>query len=557
MAPQEQSCDVLVYGATVAGIAAAIAAARMGCRTMLVERGKHLGGMTASGLGSIDTMRTNAFGGIFHEFLGRVRAFYIATYGDSSEQYRLTYNGFFMEPKVAERVLDEMLAETQNLIVVRKSELAAALVENGTVVGARFRTGAEERTVRAKVAIDGTYEGDLAAAAGVAYRVGREGRDEFGERYAGVIYYDWRAHRQQIHPASTGEASDAIQGNCFRVTLSDDPATRVPIDKPDDYADFLPLYKTFGKDCANGRARFLGEVLWINRLANRKYCINGHIEALTSLDQAEFSRLWPEAGWAERDTLFQRYVSYTKGFLWYLQNDAAISNIMRQEAGSFGLPADEYADTGHFPFQLYVRQGRRIHGAYRLTEADSIPAPGKARPPVHKDTISTFEHSFDSHAARDRLEPNATVFTEDGFELIEGVIWFRNKNLLVSPNKPATLPYRAMLPEVMDGLLVPCALSATNVAFSAIRMEPCFMANGHAAGVAAALAVRAGQAPRQVDAKALQRALIGQGQVVVYFDDLALDDPDFAAIQMAATEGAAETFAAAPVRAAIREGAAS
>lgn len=548
--------DVLVYGGTVAGVAAAIAAARMGCSVLLVERGDHIGGMTASGLGSIDTTRPSAFGGIFVEFIDRVRRHYTETYGAESEQYRLTYGGLFMEPHVAGAILLEMIRETPGIDLRTRLELVTATTRGASLEGATFRSRDTRAlfAVTASVSIDGTYEGDLAAAAGAAFRVGREGRAEFGERYAGVIFHDWRGHRQDLHPASSGEESDAIQGNCFRVTLTDDPAIRIPIERPVEYSDFVPLYRALGKDIANGRVRFLGEILWLNRLANRKYCVNGHIEALTSLDQAEFSRRWPTADWSERDVLFRLYRAYTLGLFWYLQNDPAISNILRQEARCFGLPPDEYPHAGNFPFQLYVRQGRRIHGVYKLTEADSVPAEGRERPEIHKDSICTFEHSFDSHAARDRLEPGATVMTDDGFELIEGVIWFRNKNQLVSPNKPATTPYRALLPEQVDGLLVACAVSATNVAFSAIRMEPCFMANGQAAGTAAALAIRTGAKPRAIDTGALQRELVKQGQVLVYFNDLPLDDPDFAAIQLAAVEGTAEKFSASAVRAAIREG---
>lgn len=544
------ACDVLVYGGTVAGIAAAIAAARMGAKTIIAERGQHFGGMTASGLGSIDTTRTNAFGGIFAEFLRKVQSFYIETYGAESEQYRLTYGGFFMEPHVAEAILAEMLAGEPNLTKLPMHELQTAEVANGVVTGAAFRQRTTGRTVRiaARVSIDATYEGDLAAMAGVGYRVGREGRDEFGEKYAGVIYYDWRAHRQAIHPASTGEASENIQANCFRVTLTDDPATRIPFERPESYNDFLPLYRTLATDCANGRVRFLSEVLWLNRLANRKYCVNGHIEALTSLDLAAYSPIWPVASWDERDALFRRYADYTTGFFHFLQTDAGVPRIMREEARCFGLPPDEYPDHGHFPWQLYVRQGRRIRGAYTVTEHDSIPKAGAVRPAIHPDSIATFEHSFDSHACRDRLDPGATVVTDDGFELIEGVIWFRNKNQLVSPNKPATMPYRAMLPARIEGLLVPSALSATNVAFSAIRMEPAWMAAGNAAGVAAALAGRAGLPPRDVPIGTLQAELVAQGQVLAYFDDLRLDDPDFAPLQIFAVREGAPTFSAAATR---------
>lgn len=543
---QNQTYDVLVYGGTVGGVAAALAAARMGCRTLLVERGWNFGGMTASGLGSIDTTRTNAFGGVLKEFIERIRQFYVETYGTDSEQYRLTYGGFFMEPHVAEKILNEMLDEQAELTCLRGIELDEAIVEQRQVRGAHFhdRVTGRHLTMRASATVDATYEGDLAAQAGVSYRVGREGRNEFGETYAGVIYYDWRHHRQTLHPLSTGEPSEAIQANCFRVTLTDDPQKRIPFWLPDTYSDFLPLYQTLAGDSATGRIRFLTEVLWLNRLANRKYCVNGHIEALTSIDLAQHSRRWPEATWAERDLLYQLYVDYTVGFFHFLQNDPSVPRIMREEARCFGLAPDEYSDNNHFPWQLYVRQGRRIEGVARLTESDSIPTAGQVRPVIHRDSIATYEHSFDSHACRDRLEPGAVVRTDDGFELIEGVIWFRNKNQLVSPNRPATVPYGAILPRGLDGLLVPIALSATNVAFSSIRMEPVWMSTGHAAGVAAALAVRSGVQPRDIPIDRLQAELVAYGQVLAYFDDLQLEDPDFAAIQLQAVRHGAPTYSA-------------
>ena len=212
MPAEQQEYDVAVYGATVAGIAAAIAASRAGCRTLLIERGDHFGGMTASGLGSIDTLRDNAFGGIFHEFLRRVREHYFHAYGKDSEQYRLTYGGFFMEPGVAEDVLNDMIQSENALHTRKRLELAAVIKHQQAVVGSTYTDRDTGEIIRFshRVAIDGTYEGDFAAAAGVAYRVGREGRGQYDERYAGVIYHDWRYHRQEILTQSTGEPSGSF-----------------------------------------------------------------------------------------------------------------------------------------------------------------------------------------------------------------------------------------------------------------------------------------------------------------------------------------------------------
>jgi hypothetical protein len=196
-----------------------------------------------------------------------------------------------------------------------------------------------------------------------------------------------------------------------------------------------------------------------------------------------------------------------------------------------GLPTDEYPDEGHFPWQLYVREARRIFGEYVYTEHDCIPEPGRQRPSIHPDTIMICEHSFDCHPCRNRAE-DSLVLTDDGFELLEGTIWFRNK--LKAINRPSTVPYRAIVPEAVDGLLVPAALSATHVAFSAVRMEPVWMAAGQAAGMAAVQAIERDVPPRRIDVQALQEVLASQGQVMVYFDGLALDDPDFARVQLAA-----------------------
>jgi hypothetical protein len=200
------------------------------------------------------------------------------------------------------------------------------------------------------------------------------------------------------------------------------------------------------------------------------------------------------------------------------------------------LPPDEYPEEGNFPWQLYVRQARRIKGEYLITEHDSIPEEGRQRPRIHKDSISIYEHTFDVHACRNRDGKGSTAKTADGFELLEGVIWVRHMNRLKAVNRPATIPYRAIVPEKVDGLLVPAALSATHVAFSAIRMEPAWMATGQAAGVAAVQAIQQKSSLRIIDVRQLQRTLVQQGQVLAYFKDLSLDDPSFRSAQLKAVE---------------------
>jgi hypothetical protein len=527
--------DVFVYGATVGGIAAAISAARCVRRVILAERSGHIGAMTASGLGAIDVLRPNAVGGIFREFVDRTRAHYVETYGRDSDQYLLTYGGLFMEPHVAERILNEMLAAESGIRLLTHHELVKARTETNRVVGVELknRLTGEHVEIDFTVAVDGAYEGDLAAAAGVSYRVGREGRSEFGERFAGRIFHDWRFNRQEFLPESTGESSEYVQAYCFRMTLCDEPKVRIPIEKPENYNEFLPIYRRLHEDFENGRVRFLRDILWLNPLANRKYCVNGHIEALTSINLAERNLDWSDGDYETRDRIYAEYRDYSLGLWYFLQNDPGVPLVMRTEVGPFGLCPDEYADIGHFPWQLYVRESRRIVGEHVITEHDSVPPSGRTRPPIHRDAVATYEHSFDCHPCRQR-DSDGVATTPDGFEVLEGTIHFRNR--LKAINKPATLPYRALVPEKIEGLLVPLAVSATHVAFSAVRMEPIFMASGQAAGIAASLAIEARCQVRQIDVSRLQRILADQGQVLVHFDDLDLNDPDFSALQLAAVE---------------------
>ena len=374
--------QVLVYGGTASGIAAALAACRMGCQTVLVERGNHFGGMMASGLGAIDTLRDGAYGGIFYEFLTKVREYYFETYGRQSEQYWLTYEGYFMEPHVAEKILNEMIGAEKRLRAIKRHQLVRVIKKDKAVVGSVYldRDSGEEVSISHPMAIDATYEGDFFAAAGARHRIGREGRKEFDERFAGEIFYDWRSHRQEILPESSGEPSEHMQSNCFRLTLCDDASKRIPIARPGSYSDFHHYYREPPKDFEKGGVRAVRDVLCLNPLAIRKWFLNGHIEALTSADLAGFSVQWATGGWERREQLFQYYRDYTLGQLYLLQNDPALFKVVRRDAGVYGLPPYEYVAEGNFPWQLYVRQGRRLIGEYLITEHDSVPPRAETAP---------------------------------------------------------------------------------------------------------------------------------------------------------------------------------
>ncbi len=534
-AVEKVAVDVLVYGGTAAGVSAALAAARAGRRTVLVERGDHLGGMVASGLGLIDVLRPHAVSGIALEFKDKVLDHYTQTYGKNSDQLRLTYGGVWPEPHVAEMLFDRMCDDQPNLSVLRRYELQRVDKRANTVIGSEYldRDTNETRHITHRVAIDGTYEGDFAAAAGVAYRLGREGRQEYGERFAGEIYMDWRPHHGELHPASTGEPSEYMQAYCFRSTMCTDPGKRIPIEKPDSYQEFYPMYRDLLEDMHTGRVKFLREIVWLNPLSNMKATVNGHIEALTSMDVAEVHLKWSDGDWDTRQEIFNFYKEYSLGLWYFLQDDPGLHIAFHEDAGCFGLPPDEYPDDGHWAWQLYVRESRRIVGEYTLTEHDSVPPDGRQRPPIPKDAVAIHEHAFDCHACRNRGS-NGEVCADDGFELLEGTIWYRNR--MVSMNRPSSIPYGVMVPQEVDGLLVPVAMSSSHVAYTTFRHEPIWMATGQAAGNAAAQAIDDGEGVevRSIDVGKLQRTLVKQRHVLAWFNNLPVDDPRFEQVQLAA-----------------------
>ena len=544
--------DVLVCGATPGGIAAAVAAARQGLRVVLAERGEHIGGVAAAGLHMIDILRKDAIGGVFREHIGETRRTYVEQYGPDSEQYRLTFGGYWAEPHVAGPLLRGLVDREAGITLLIRHALSRVLIDGRRVTGCEFtdRDSGEPCEIAAPVTIDATYEADVAAGAGVGYRVDREGRAEFGERFAGEVYYDWRHNRQHFLPETTGEPSPHIQAACFRLTLATDPVRRRAFVKPDSYSDFQPLYRGLLSDFETGRCRRLHETIYFTPHPNGKHSANGHIEAVTSMNLAEYIRGWPDGDWEARDRLYRLYRDYTEGLWWFLQHDPAVPWLVREEALCYGLATDEYPQNDHFPPQLYIRQARRIVGVHTFTEHDAVPSGDRERPGIHPDTIAVCDHNFDCHPCRNR-GGDGTVRAEDGFELVEGVMWFRNK--LKSYNRVTTVPYRCMVPEQVDGLLVPVGLSASHVGFTALRMEPLWMATGQAAGVAAAHAVADGVLPRNVDVRRLQDALLEQRQVLVYFEGLKPEDPAFEEIQRTAIGEDCPTYDLAGVSEALKK----
>lgn len=490
-----EECDVFVYGSTPGGLAAAIEAARNGCKVVLACPKHHAGGMTASGLCTTDAVRQHLFGGMVLEFIEGVRDDYLREMGENSPDWPLIREGWFYEPSVAERVFDRMLeAEADQLTFLRGHHLLSCRKTGDGITSVALETPSGARlTISGGTFIDGTYEGDLAASAGVAYRVGREGCEEHGESLAGIHYMDWKKGIQ-IQTPDTGEPSPAIQAFCARSIFTDDPEKLVPLEKPESYEEHLPDLLPLLGDFSSGRVKrcTLG-----SKLARRKYQLNGSIIRHTSLNCPGVSWSWPEAQREHRARLERFHIDHAASYAWFLQNDPRVPDSIRALWKTAGRHEDEFVDNDHWPWQIYVRQGRRIEGREIVTQHHFTVDSKTKRTPTVDHPIAIGEHSFDVHPCHDRR------FAVEGW--MEGVLWYPQK--ATGPAQPGQVPYGAMLPKKLNNLLVPVALSSTHIAMSVLRMEPLWMTTGQIAGYAASVAKESGIAVANLDPNPLPAKL--------------------------------------------------
>lgn len=486
--------DVVVYSANPCGIAAAITAARGGAEVLLIEPTKHVGGLSTSGINTAESehMLKWTIGGFADEFYKRLGKHY----GSGKAEY-------YFESSVAEKTYLEMLDEAG--VEVKYGSSVGKATKDGTKITSITLTDGTE--IPGKVFIDASYEGDLMARAGVSYSIGREAKSAYGEEAAG-IRFDKEPRKAvtidaegNLLPGITGWAKDFTEGDAhpgvmnynFRLTVARDPALQVPIPQPETYDRdrFTILSNWFRK---HPEAR-LTDILDFYDRRNGKIELNNKQSAVISLGHFGGQFAWPDASYKEREKIFADHLDYTLGLLHFLATDGAVPEKVRTEMKSIGLHKDEFADNGNLPYQLYVREARRMKGAYVVTQKDVQEERRK------KDSIGINSHFIDCHHVQ-RLALSETEFIN------EGRIW--------RLGYAYEIPYRSLTPKAEEctNLLVPCAASYSHVAYCTLRLESVWMITGQAAGVAAAMAVKDGKPVSQINLPALQETLRKQGQVV-------------------------------------------
>lgn len=513
LAAEDLVADIAIYGGTPAGIAAALAAGRAGRQVLLLEPYSWVGGLVTNGLSHTDYHAHEGLTGTFLEFTRRVEAHYAHTYGADAQQVADTHRGTHAEPRVNRLVLERMLAEVPNVRVLTRHRLGRerlALAETdtrGAVIDSlevETPDGRRHR-VRAAVFIDASYEGDLLALAGEPWRVGREGRAEYGETLA------------------PEQPDRQLQAYNFRLTFTDVADNRVPVPAPpgyrrEDFAGILPLLEQgafkavftakSGRDTGIYKAQF-------PQLPNGKFDINdvSHSAARLSMPGANLG--WPDGDEATRRAIFAEHVRYNLGLLHFLQSDPAVPARYRDDARRYGLCRDEFTTTGHLPEQLYVREARRLVGMHVFSERDTDQADGDQRCVLRADSIAMGEYGPNCHGTGHEGPLFGGKHTGEFYKVV----------------MPYQIPYGVIVPKRTANLLVPVAASASHVGFCALRLEPIWMALGQAAGCAAAQAATAGIPVQQVDLPRLQRRLHEEGSATIYTSDVPPGHADFVAVQ--------------------------
>jgi len=515
-APQPEH-DLVIYGASPAGLMAGVAASREGASVVVIEPTNWMGGMVAGGLSRTDKGKENTIGGLAREFFTRC-----------SE----TYDPPVMwtnEPHVYQQVFAEMVKEA-GFEVHTNLRIEKVQLEEGRIISFTTTDG---RTWPGKMFVDASYEGDLMARSEVSYTYGREAREKYEEELAGFYPSEPRGFSQEVMASACscvgGEGphyvhgspgiisavnaegellpgivrSNAVPGSAdrytqaynFRICVTQDADNLVPWPKPQNYDP--SKYDLLARLIETYPGIPFGRLVHLGVLTNGKHDLNA--QGLFSTDYVGGNTEYPDGDYATRDAIWQDHLDYVQGFLWFLAHDERVPEALRKDAQSWGLCKDEFTDNNHWPYHLYVREARRMVGSYVMNQKD---VQGTV---IKEDAVAMGSFVIDSHIVQRVVDPEGNIIDEGAFD---------------GPARPYQMPYRCITPKAEEcgNLLVPVCLSASHVAYCTIRMEPVYMAMGHASGLAGVQAISSGESVQEIDVAQLQAKLAEQKQVMILKD---------------------------------------
>jgi hypothetical protein len=530
VAAQAADHDVVIYGGTCAAVTSAVQVKKMGKSVIIVSPDKHLGGLSGGGLGFTDTGNKAVIGGLARDFYHRIYRHY-DKHSSWVQQKKSEYGNkgqgtpamdgenrtmWIFEPHAAEQVFEDYIKEF-DIEVVRDEWLdrSKGVKKDGDKITAI--TTLSGKTYEGKMFIDATYEGDLMAAAGCDYHVGREANSVYGEEHngiqVGVLHHGH--HFGKVKPpispykvpgdpqsgvlprvstepvGNFGEGDKRVQAYCFRSCYTNVLENRIPFPKPDGYD--ASQYEILLRVLNTGWGEFFEK---FDPIPNHKTDTNNH--GPFSFDNIGFNYDYPEASYERRKEIIAEHRTYQQGLLWFVANDPRVPAKVQNELREWGLPKDEFTDNGNWSHQLYIREARRMIGTYVMTENELR----KKKPTP--DSVGMGSYTIDSHNVQRYITP-------EGYVQNEGDIG-------VSTNGPYEIAYGSLVPKKGQGsnLLVPVAMSASHIAYGSIRMEPVFMILGQSAATAAVMAIDGSLAVQSVPYEKLKEQLLKDGQILNY-----------------------------------------
>lgn len=540
------SADVVIYGTTPGGVACAVRAAREGMSVIMISYHDQIGGMLTSGLGVWDTLYEGYRAPLYNELRQSLFDYYRLNYGEDSQSYldarpgKRGHNNGTFEAHVAEKLITAMVEAEPNITVIYNHYPVAVTATKGEIssLTLQLMDGETRIEVAGDYFADCSYEGDLMAVAGVNYRIGREARSEYNEEHAGVIYMMPQRERMNpesrrtrvldglnirhfggdqkiIYPDSTHEADDIPQAFNMRYYITQDPTNQVKLTPSADYdPDLLATLEFYfppREIKPNGK-----------RGTNRPQLVGLH-------------QTYVEGDWATRRHVVNEHIRMTRDMIYWLTEDPSAPADRRERAKGWGLAADEWVDNDNNPYDIYVREARRLVGRYVYTENDLDLHDHYDRAPVHADSIGIVEWYMDAHAS--------TLRKSDQGGLHEGKMMLHKETFV------GQLPYRSILPREFNNLIVPVPLSATHVAWGAVRLEPTWMQIGESAAYAMRQAQQEQVALADIDTGVLVRRLAESRSLVTFFNDFYIDEAAtwIPAVQYFGTQGFFPSYDARPL----------